>query len=265
MKIALIGYPLKKSLSKYLYKKISEVFRLDISFLEIETKKPLEEIEKLKKEKFNGFFVTIPYKKLLFDIVEKDETVEKTKNLNCIRIENDKIIATNTDYQALRELISLKNIKILSNTTIIGSGSAALTSYTLLKELGSKNISIITRNHTKEEIINQFKTANVIFLEFLKNHKTEILINATPLGMYYKFPEIDFNFKVIIDFAYKKGETTLIKKAKKDSKIFIEGKEILVMQAIYGLKHIAGIDLKNNYEIIYNLFLKSLKEKLWYI
>lgn len=260
MKIGLIGYPLKKSLSKYLYETISKLLNLEINFFEFETKEPLKIIEDLKTNQFNGFFITIPYKKTLLEIVKKDKFVKKTHNLNCVRIDKDNLVATNTDYVALKKLIKLKGIKISSkNATIIGNGSTALTSYTLLKDFGIDKITLIIRDISKkEDIKSTFKDADIILISKLKKHDTHILINATPLGMYFEFPKIDLNYDILIDFAYLVNETFLIKKAKKDSKIFIEGKEILTMQGICGLKHIADIDIEDNYEEIYKTFLKNI-------
>lgn len=260
MKIGLLGYPLKNSLSKNLYQTISNLFKIEINFFEIETKEPLKEIKKLKKENFNGFFVTIPYKKVFFKISKNDEIAQKTKNVNCIKIENNYLISTNTDYLSLRYLIEKKGINPSNKkATIIGSGSSALTSYVLLKEFGVSEIDIIIRKkNKKEETQRVFKESNIILLSKLKNYRTDLLINATPLGMYFEFPQINFTFETAIDFAYSKDETILIKKAKKDSKIFIDGKEILVMQGLFGLKHIANIELKDKFEKIYQSFLTNI-------
>lgn len=263
MKIGLLGHPLNKSLSKHLYSSIYEITKFKTDFYEFETQNPFDAIMNMINNGFNGFFVTIPYKKIFIEKTINDEIVRKTSNLNCVCIKNRNLFSTNTDYTALKKLLSMKGIDVANkNAVIIGNGSAALTSIELLKEKGIRRIMILSRNSEKN--IELLKLYGGLF-SFGLIHDTncissDILINATPLGMYYDFPEVKIDAKVTIDFAYLNKETKLIKIAKDISAKFIDGREILTMQGILGLKHIFGVDYVDRYYDIYDKFINVIRE-----
>ncbi|MCX7641159.1 MAG: hypothetical protein N2Z20_00810 [Elusimicrobiales bacterium] len=261
MKIAVIGYPLKKSLSNILYKTIYKLYELKTEFYAFETKQPQLIIQKMIEDRFSGFFVTIPYKKLFLNMTYPDIIVRKTGNLNCVKIDNKQLFSTNTDYLAIQKLIEMKNIKIEDKkATIIGNGSAAQTMITLLKEQKIKKLEIIVRGLTKTtKLKNLFKNMNFIDIRYASQINSDIFINATPLGMYEEFPKLEINTNLVIDFAYLDKNTNLIEYATKNKINFIEGKEILVMQGIFGLKHIFGVDFVDKYNDIYIKFKKIVE------
>ncbi len=264
MKIALIGNPLKLSLSHILYQAISEITNEKIDFIKLETEKPFQALEFIKQQRFNGFFITIPYKRSFLSMFYEDECVKKTMNINCVKIDNEKFYATNTDYKALKKLIEIKGIDPSGKRClIIGNGSAAMTSAVVLSELKISQIIIAARNHQKTENIKKLISKTPLTETDLSDIDIEvdILINTTPLGMY---EELDLKIKPpstsIIDFAYTIDDTHLIKKAGKKTTLIICGKEILVMQGLYGLEHISGKNFVNIYNESIRQFERKLKE-----
>ncbi|MCX7905526.1 MAG: hypothetical protein N2446_02355 [Elusimicrobiales bacterium] len=259
MKIGLIGNPLKKSLSPLLYKVIYEVCNFKTDFYLLETQDLISTINKTIKDGFSGFFLTIPYKDKILNITVNDFLVDKTGSLNCVRIESKNLYATNTDYLALKKLIEKKSIDLNDKSiTVLGRGATAKTVLALLLEKKVKKIDILVRDLDKKI---EFKkhSENINFLDINKVSKidSDLLINATPLGMYEKFPKIEINAKIVIDFAYLATDTYLVKYAKENEILFIEGKEILVMQSLLGLRHIFNKDLTNKFEEILCIFLKK--------
>lgn len=265
MRIGLVGFPLKRSLSRYLYRALYHTTGFKLSFYEFETQHPFDAINEMIEKGFSGFFVTIPYKTLLVDKTLADETVRKTTNLNCVSIKENTLLSTNTDYKALEFLLAIKGVDISGKeAVVIGNGSAALTSASLLVEKGIKKIKILSRSTEKNKRFLDLYGDCFSFslLSEINSIVSDILINATPLGMYYDFPQIKINSSFIIDFAYLPTETELIKKAKVLKANFIDGKEILTLQGIFGLKHIFGVDLLDSYHKIYQRFLQVIKEDL---
>ncbi|MCK9415344.1 hypothetical protein M0Q97_01645 [Candidatus Dojkabacteria bacterium] len=115
---------------------------------------------------FGGFAVSMPFKKEVITLV--DEISDDVKNIgacNTVVNKNGKLIAYNTDYIGVNEIIKTKtsnNIK--SDIYILGNGGMALaTIYALIK------------NNLKYEIINR---SNWDLIEKLKN---KIIINCTPV------------------------------------------------------------------------------------
>lgn len=244
-KLALIGYPLSKSLSKEVFKTISKKIKKKITFDTYETRKPIKTFKNLIK-KYDGIFITIPYKEKIAKYLKTD------KPINCIRACDIKSI--NTDLLAFKKLI--KKYKIKGKTALIfGCGSTAITSILALKNLGIKKIYVSARNYKKlKKIKKYFK--NIDVFEFNKcNNDYDILINATPIGMYEKG---DINIKtpkLIVDWAYNnKKQTPLIKQAKKRKIKYIDGILILINQALIGYEFITKSKLKNKEKILKYLY-----------
>ena len=265
MKIGLLGFPLGKSLSKYLYQTLHKTTGFRVDLFEFETQHPFEAIEKMRDNGFDGFFVTIPYKRALLDMTLGDELVRRSGNLNCVCIKNGILFATNTDYSALGMLLDSKGIDVSKKrATIIGRGSASLTSVGVLIERGVKEISMLVRDMDEGRIkIFRDLYGDLFSFSLLSQVdliESDILVNATPLGMYYDFLDLRIDASVIIDFAYLKNGTHLGEIAKRIHASFIDGREILVMQGLFGLKHIFGVDVLDRYDEIYANFLDLIKE-----
>ena len=256
IKLCLCGYPLKKSLSPKVFKIISEITKIKIEFDLIE-KKDID-AKKVLSSNYDGFFITLPYKKTFYHYTQPDPLAKRLGIINCIKRYKNKLYSTNTDYKALKTLLQKFDLKNRI-ATILGNGATAYISAYLLIKKEVKKIKISARNHIKSlEIINLLKKKNIQYelLKFPKLNNSDIVINATPLGMYFE-KNIDFKKppKLVVDFAYSEGQTNLIRKCIKNNIQHINGIEILVMQAIHGFKFITSIDLRRYYKKIVEEFL----------
>jgi len=253
-KISIIGFPLKKSLSYLIFSKLSKLIKEEIIFEKIETKKIKKDIVKYIKNNYDGLFITMPHKTSFFKYTLPDKISAKLNVINCVKIKNKNLYSTNTDYKALKYL--LKPYVIKGKTAIIlGNGSTAYISTHLLIEKGIKKIILSVRNKRKlqkiKKLLNE-KKIKYSTITFPRIKTCDILINCTPLGMYFnkKLNIKNKNIKLIIDFAYKKSETPLIKYAKKNNIDTITGINILLLQALYGFEFIKGIKVKKYYQIL---------------
>ncbi|MGC8727982.1 MAG: shikimate dehydrogenase family protein [Elusimicrobiales bacterium] len=243
IKLVLIGGKLKKSLSADLYRKLSEISKTKIIFKKIQTKNLKKAVEKIKKAKLNGFFITLPYKKEITKLTIGDKSVLKSGSANCVKISGRHLLSSNTDYKALKNII--KDDISRKKALIIGNGSSAQTAFIFLLEKGIKDITVAARNPNKNDWFKKFQNIKLTDFRALKE-PYQIIINATPIGMYYK-KNLNINLKnaeLLIDFAYDKKETGLVKKAKKRKIKTIEGIEILANQAVEGIKFISGKNFK---------------------
>lgn len=243
IKLALIGGKLKKSLSANLYKKLSEISKTEIIFKKIQTKKLKETIKKIKKTDLNGFFITLPHKKEIKKLTVSDKSVFKTGCANCVKMSGKNLLSSNTDFKALKNII--KEDISRKKALIIGNGSSAQTALIFLLEKGVKEITVAARNPHKNKWFKKFQNIKLTDFRALKEPH-QIIINATPIGMYYK-KNLNINLKnaeLLIDFAYDKNETEIVKEAKRRKIKTIDGIEILVNQAIEGIKFITGKNFK---------------------
>ena len=105
-KFALIGYPVSHSISPLLHSSIFYQLELDHSYELQELKK--EDLENfVNRNRYNGYNVTIPYKKTIFNhINEFENSCEDIGSVNCIF--KDK--GYNTDWKGF--VLSLKKNNI---------------------------------------------------------------------------------------------------------------------------------------------------------
>ena len=220
----LIGKQLSHSFSKVIHEKLhSESYDL------IE----LDELDAFfESKRFNGINVTIPYKQEVISYLDVcSSIVKETNSVNTIINRSGFLYGYNTDYEGLKFLLNYNNISISNKTVLIlGNGATSRTIEVLCSHLGAKEIIIAARNPKEEE---------VMFKDIEKYKQSNIIINATPSGMYpnnYDDILVDldkFNsLEAVVDLVYNPLETKLISKAKSLNIIGVNGLMMLVRQAV---------------------------------
>jgi shikimate dehydrogenase len=130
LNLALIGKNIQHSQSKNIYKKlISKEFNYD--FLDVQSESELPSLSVLKNKYF-GLNITSPYKRFYYKDVIMNQNIKKIGAINCIKFENENILATNTDFLAMKVLIT--QFLPFDNVIILGSGVMAQVTAHLLNE-----------------------------------------------------------------------------------------------------------------------------------
>lgn len=175
----------------------------------------------------NGFNVTIPYKEKVYALC--DGLTDRAKKIGCVntvkKMPDGTIYGDNTDYYGFSYMVkklgvAIKNRKIL----IIGSGGTAKTATAVLTDMGAKEIVIVSRKDNTPETLK-------------KHSDTDVLVNASPVGMYPKNGEspVDLDLfpacKGIIDVIYNPSLTELLIQGQKRGIPCINGLSMLVAQA----------------------------------
>ena len=227
MKFGLLGEKLAHSYSPIIHNYVFEKLNINATYELIET--PVEGlkhyINELRNGVYNGFNVTIPYKKTIMSLLDEiDEKALKIGSVNTVYVKDNKVIGTNTDYDGFLKTLEYYNVEVLNKSCyILGTGGASLAISAVLKDLGG-NVTFVSRN-PKE---------NIISYNELENKDIDILVNTTPVGMY---PNIDQcpvslnvinNSKVVMDIIFNPKITKLLEYAKSN----INGLYMLVLQAI---------------------------------
>ena len=226
----LIGGKLEHSLSKkYFEKKFLDNNIKNIKYINIE----LESIDNLKDiikdYKLSGLNITIPYKISILKHIDKiDLLSKKVGSINTIKISNNKLIGFNTDLPAF--INSIKPVlKNRENALILGNGGVAQSIKSGLEILNIKYITISRKGKYNYEYLNKEKRK-----EF------DIIINATPLGMYPNinlYPNIPYQYInencLLYDTVYNPELTKFLKFGKKYGCDTKNGLEMLHLQADY--------------------------------
>ena len=220
----LLGKKLSHSYSKIIHESID---KSNYNLIE------LDELDSFFQEKaFSALNITIPYKNDVLNYLDSSsDVVKETKSCNTIVNTNGKLFGYNTDYVGFEFMCQYNNIDFNNKTVaIIGNGSTSRTISFYAKKHNASKIMIFARNpQDKEHHIKDIES----------NIDIEILINATPVGM---FPNskatFDINLsamsklKAVIDLIYNPLKTKLVLQAE-DRKIkAVNGLLMLVHQAV---------------------------------
>ncbi len=227
-KYALLGEKLSHSHSPLIHNEIFKDLNIDATYIKLECKKDELKgiIDDLKAGIYNGFNVTIPYKKEVMQYLDEiDPNAKAIGAVNTIAYKDGKVIGYNTDYFGFKnELIFFNVLCKNKDAYILGTGGASLAVYKALIDLGA-NVYFVSRNPKDDKTISY---------EELENRNIDILVNATPVGMY---PNVDASpvekniakkAKYVLDLIFNPKITKILEYA--SSKM--NGMYMLVGQAI---------------------------------
>tara|TARA_B100000929_G_scaffold268648_1_gene237598 strand:- start:197 stop:1042 length:846 start_codon:yes stop_codon:yes gene_type:complete len=252
-KLAILGYPIKHSLSPKIHNYWLKKMNIDGKYSAIKT--PIKNLEKtiknLNKKGYKGLNLTIPLKEEALKYINK-----KNKIVNIIGAANVLIFSKkghiegkNTDvYGFKKSILNLVKNKRKELAIVIGSGGAARAIVYVLIQMKYKKIIIYNRTKKNAEIIkkdllkrhssNLPTKINCENLKKIKNNikKTNLLINTTPMGM-KNFPSLNIDIKdlkvdaAVFDLIYNPLETKLIKESNKRGIKNTNGLDMLIYQA----------------------------------
>lgn len=185
--------------------------------------------EFFRKREYDGFNVTIPYKKRAASLCDfLSEEASETGSVNTVMKKDGKLYGYNTDIGGAEYMIARKGVSLRDKIVLIaGTGGAGQTAAYCAKKNGAKKILVISRS-------GEINYANC----YEKAADAEVFINATPVGM---FPDTDAapidvgGFKKLIavfDFIYNPFKTKLLSDAEKHGLITSNGLPMLVEQAL---------------------------------
>ena len=187
----------------------------------------------LAREDIGGLNVTIPYKRdVMPHCDEIDEAARAIGSVNTIVRREGKLFAYNTDaagfcYMARRAGISFTDRK----TVILGSGGASLMAQAMVRQLGSREVAVISRSGEDN-------------YETLSRHAdADILVNATPVGMFPGNGDAPVDLDAfpalsgVLDLIYNPRRTALLQQAERLGLPRSDGLPMLVAQAVAAEEH----------------------------
>lgn len=191
-----------------------------------------------------GFSVSMPFKEKIILYIDKlDKISKKTKSVNTVKIKNNKFFGFNTDYYGVKEVLRKHKIGNKKSVLLLGNGGMANTIRVLLNDLKFKNINYSSRNIKKYTQWN-IEKKSIINWDKRGFKKYDLLINATPLGMWNKniLPILRKNinnFRMFLDCAVNDNSKLKIT-SKILKKKYISGRELTNYQAKYQFKIYTG-------------------------
>ncbi len=232
MKLALIGKSLSHSFSKSYFTAKFEREYLNASYdnLEFNTESELVEIWPELSSQYNGFNITIPYKKILLPYLDElDIHAERIGAINCIVIKAGKSYGYNTDFQGFYKSVFKKSFSRNRKALILGNGGASLAVNYAIENLLKMPVDIISRDNSY---------ISWSHIETLDLADYSLIVNSTPIGM---FPDVEdcppLNYasalqdSLFVDLVYNPMITKFLEKSDEQGCMIINGLPMLHSQA----------------------------------
>ena len=188
-----------------------------------------EELEGfLKSGEFDGLNVTIPYKKAVMPYcAELSPTAAQIGSVNTIvRRSDGSLLGDNTDAFGFENLILHNGIEVRGKKALVlGTGGASVTAQAVLKNLGARDVVVISRKGEDN------------YDNIAKHNDAEIIANTTPVGMYPNNGKAAVDLEMfpklsgVLDVVYNPARTALLLQAERLGIPCAGGLYMLVSQA----------------------------------
>ncbi len=230
----LIGFPLNHSFSQ---KYFTDKFKRENLTGHRYELFPLSSIKQfpsllMSNPNLSGLNVTIPYKQQILEYVtQQTEEVKKIGAANTLKINDDKIVAFNTDVIGFEKSF-IKSLKPShKKALILGTGGSSKAVQFVLQKFGI-DFLLVSRSEESKTAINYSMIDEATINEY------PIIINCTPAGMFPKeneCPPLPYNFisnkNYLFDLIYNPEKTLFLKKGEEIGATIQNGYAMLVIQA----------------------------------
>ncbi len=243
----LIGNPVSHSISPIIHNTLFREMHFNSIYVPFKVDTIGDFMREFRKLDIKGYSVTIPHKETVISHLDAvDPVAKKIGAVNTIVNMDGQLVGYNTDCEAaikVLEGVDQVSAKSLGETylkgkkvTLVGAGGVARAIAFGLKEHQAQ-ITIINRNCGRAQSLARDVGCLARKFDDPQALDTDILINATPVGMFPKIHEtpIDKNKlktdMIVFDTVYNPIETKLLRDAKSQGCRIASGLSMFVHQA----------------------------------
>lgn len=184
-----------------------------------------------------GVSVTIPHKRGIMPYLDGLTTdALQTGAVNTLVWRNDALWGENTDVQGFLAPL-LAQPKRIQSALILGVGGASRAAVWGLKRIGVEKVMVCGRNKEATHSLAVAAECGKLSWEERDQWSGDLLVNATPLGMFGKFqsespwPCAMSKIRIVYDLVYNPQETCFIQQARTSGVQVITGLEMFIAQA----------------------------------
>lgn len=246
-KFAVIGHPIGHTMSPFIHNRLFKISGIEAEYtkLDIAPENLADEYNKVLS-KLDGYNITIPHKQNIIPLIDEiDEKAKMYGSVNTVANIDGVAKGYTTDPDGFLKALDAAGIVLDGRVVILGCGGVART---MAYEVVLKGLPLLfaVRKEDVEiakslcrEIENTVNGAKVSFCLINElSGDIDVLVNATPLGM---FPKVDVQpvsdsvidrCASVFDAVYNPLETVLIKKALANGAKAVGGMSMLVWQAV---------------------------------
>ena len=230
-----VGSHASISLSPVMQNAAFQAKRVNAVYVPCETKQLPDFLALARGLKFQGFSVTMPFKRAILRHLDWiDPLAARIDACNTVAVRAGKRLGWNTDAAAVVEVLAKRLRLAGSRMLILGAGGAGRSAAYALRAEGAELLIADGREQAARELARKI-SAQPVPWEETGNLEVDVLINATPVGM---APYTDgipadlarLRVRVVFDLVYYPMETRLLHEARGRGLITISGLEMLVAQ-----------------------------------
>lgn len=249
----LLGCPVGHSIGGAVHNAAFRARRMDAVYLPLLASDLKDFRRAAERYPLAGFSVTIPHKQAILRYVERADTwVKLAGAANTVRVRRGRWEATNTDIAgmvtSLRKFYGLSTRQSLPNrfqAVIVGAGGAARAVVIALGALGCGNIVVTGRDPAKVRRFARSFHLETIAMDELGRERFDLLVHATPVGMWPNRAESLLQPKqicahAVFDLIYNPPETLLLRLARAQGSRTLSGLEMFLTQAAQQFEYWTG-------------------------
>lgn len=196
-----------------------------------------------------GCSVSMPFKEAVIPLVDvMEESAAAIESVNTIVNDGGRLVASNTDYEAVAALIADHALDPDSSVAIRGSGGMAKAVVAAFRGAGFDDVTVIARNEeTGSALAERY---GYRYSAAAPAPSTSVLVNVTPLGMHgadedrLSFDPAEIaTADIVFDVVAFPADTPLIRAARAEGKRLITGAEVIALQAARQFERYTGVEI----------------------
>ena len=202
---------------------------------------------------FRGCSVSMPFKEAIIPMVDvMAPSALAIESVNTVVNDNGVLTASNTDFEAVLQLLRERRVATDQTVLVRGSGGMAKAVVAAFKAAGFDKLTLVSRNREAgSALASKYGFAHQIDEELAASGATfDVIVNVTPVGMAGENQsELSFDESLIsaattvFDVVAFPAETPLIKAAIAAGKTVITGAEVIALQAALQFATYTGVTL----------------------
>ncbi|MCD2441216.1 shikimate 5-dehydrogenase [Agromyces sp. SYSU K20354] len=201
-----------------------------------------------------GCSVSMPFKEAVIPLVDVvEESAAAIESVNTIVNDGGVLTASNTDYEAIAELIAVSSLDPTSRVLMRGSGGMAKAVVAAFRGAGFDDVTVLARNAVAGPAL-----AEKYGYAWVADEPTaddpartiDVIVNVTPLGMdgpdaesVAFSPGLIERAETVFDVVAFPAETPLIVAGRAAGKRVITGAEVIALQAARQFERYTGVAL----------------------
>ena len=232
-----IADPVRHSISPAVHNRAFQARRVEAIYVPLLVHPPqLKDLLILaEKLPLAGFSVTIPHKQKIMRYLDViDPLARRIGAVNTVWRKAGKWRGANTDADGVVKPLEKRLRLGKASVLVVGNGGAARGAAYAIAAAGAK-LAITGRNIDRVRVLAKACDAELLTRDQASSRMFDVLVHATPLGMYPRVGQCFFEGKIpaqmVLDMVYNPLETVLIRRAREQKAEVITGLEMFLEQA----------------------------------